>query len=240
MVYFSGTPPTLGSDITVDGTATNDLLTALNANLDVLQDDTLYQWQAGSGGYPTFDFIKWADSTPAASSDASLLSLTISSGTLSPAFAPETTSYTASVAHGVSSVNVTPTVNQADASLTVNSSAATSGTPSAVGLNVGVNTITILVTAQDNSTTETYTITITRAAATDGFITPTTAGFDKYSASDVTITKSDGDHTLIGIKNDAVTLALGEDYTIDGVTDTVTIKKGIPGRPGYWHRGFDL
>jgi hypothetical protein len=128
--------------------------------------------------------------------------LTISSGTLSPAFAPETTSYTASVAHGVSSVNVTPTVNQADASLTVNSSAATSGTPSAVGLNVGVNTITILVTAQDNSTTETYTITITRAAATDASITPTAADFDKYGAAsdDYAITKSDGDHTLSALK----------------------------------------
>jgi hypothetical protein len=226
VVYFSGTPPTLGSDITVGGIAANDLLTALNANLNELQDDTLYKWKA-AGGYPTFDSIKWADSTPAASSNATLSGLTISSGTLSPAFAPETTTYTASVAHGVSSVNVTPTVNQADASLTVNSSAATSGTPSAVGLNVGVNTITILVTAQDTTTTKTYTITINRAAATDASITPSAADFDKYTGAagyaDITITKADGDHTLSSIKNGDAPLIQNADYSIVG--DTVTIKK---------------
>jgi hypothetical protein len=226
VVYFSGTPPTLATEITVGGTATNDLLTALNANLDIVQDDTLYKWKAGSGGYPTFDSIKWSDGTPAASSDATLSSLAISEGTLSPAFAPGTTGYTANVANNIPSVNITPTVNQADAAVTINGSAVTSGTAFPMALNVGANTITILVTAQDNITTKTYTITITRAAATDASITPSAANFDKYpdaaGYSDVTVTKSDGDYTLSSIKNGATALT-ETNYTIVG--NTVTIKK---------------
>lgn len=225
VVYFSGTTPTLATEITVGGTTTDDLLTALNANLDELEDDTLNKW-TGSDGYPTFDSIKWSGGTPAASSDATLSSLTISSGTLSPAFASDTTSYTASVANSIASVNVTATVNQADASVTINTSAAASNTPAAVDLDVGANTITIEVTAQDDST-ETYTITITRAAASDAAITPLAADFDKYTEAagyaDVAVTKSDGDHTLGGIKNGTTVLTEDADYTITG--NTVIIKK---------------
>ena len=100
------------------------------------------------------------------SSDATLRSLAISSGTLTPAFASGTTSYTDSVANSVSSVTVTPTVNQANATVKVNGTVVTSGSASgAISLNVGNNTINTLVTAQDGVTTKTYTIVVTRAAA---------------------------------------------------------------------------
>jgi tRNA threonylcarbamoyladenosine modification (KEOPS) complex Pcc1 subunit len=208
-------------------TDTDDLLANLNANLEELKDETLYMWEAGSDEYPTFASEKWDDGTPAVSSDATLSALTISAGTLSPAFASGTTSYTANAANSVSSVDITATVNQADASLTINGSPAVSSTASTVDLNVGENTITILVTAQDESTTQTYRLTITRAAAADGSIDPAAAAFDKYTESDdyadVTVTKFDGDYTLSGINNDGDVLILDEDYSID--VDTVTIKK---------------
>ena len=86
----------------------------------------------------------------AVSSDATLSGLTISSGTLTPGFASGTTSYTDSVGNGVSSVTVTPTVNQGSATVTVNGTPVTSGTASgAISLAVGPNTITVKVTAQD-------------------------------------------------------------------------------------------
>ncbi|WP_171056436.1 cadherin-like beta sandwich domain-containing protein, partial [Paenibacillus sinopodophylli] len=47
----------------------------------------------------------------ALSSNADLGGLSLSSGTLSPLFASGTTSYTASVANGVSSITATPTVS---------------------------------------------------------------------------------------------------------------------------------
>ena len=103
--------------------------------------------------------------TPA-STDATLSGLTYSSGVLTPAFASGTISYTQSVANSVSSITVTPTVNQVNATVTVNGTAVATGVASgSINLNVGANTITTVVTAQDGTTTKTYTTTVTRAAA---------------------------------------------------------------------------
>ena len=100
------------------------------------------------------------------SNDATLVSLTLSSGTLSPTFAPGTTGYTASVSNGISSITVTPTVNQPNATVKVNGTAVASGSASgAISLSVGSNTITTIVTAQDGST-KTYTIAVCQAPAT--------------------------------------------------------------------------
>ena len=103
-------------------------------------------------------------STPA-SNVATLSAMTISSGTLSPVFASGTASYTASVTNATTSITVTPTVTQANATITVNGTAVTSGNASgAISLSVGSNTITTVVTAQDGTTTQTYTTAVTRAA----------------------------------------------------------------------------
>ncbi|MBB6672965.1 cadherin-like beta sandwich domain-containing protein [Cohnella nanjingensis] len=99
------------------------------------------------------------------SSNADLSNLTLSAGTLSPAFASGTTSYTASVANGVSNVDVTSTVADGTATVKINGTAVASGSAYTVALNVGANTITVLVTAQDGTTQNTYTITATRAAS---------------------------------------------------------------------------
>ena len=97
------------------------------------------------------------------SANADLSGLTLSSGTLSPAFAASTTSYAASVGNATTSVTVTPTVSDATATVTVNGTAVTSGNASgSISLNVGANTITTVVTAQDGTTASTYIITVSR------------------------------------------------------------------------------
>jgi len=91
-----------------------------------------------------------------------LSGLTISSGTLTPGFTSGNISYTDSVGSGVNSVTVTPTVHQGNATVKVNGTPVSSGSPSrAISLNVGSNTISILVTAQDGVTQDVYAITIT-------------------------------------------------------------------------------
>ncbi|WP_169445939.1 cadherin-like beta sandwich domain-containing protein, partial [Pannonibacter phragmitetus] len=96
-----------------------------------------------------------------ASTVATLANLVLSQGTLTPAFSSGTTSYTASVGNAVTSLTVTPTVTDANATVTVNSVAVTSGNASgAINLNVGDNTITVVGTAQDGTTTQTYTVTV--------------------------------------------------------------------------------
>jgi hypothetical protein len=99
-----------------------------------------------------------------ASSDATLSKLAISSGTFTPPFASGTTSYTSSVANNISSITVRPTVNESHATIKVNGTSIASGSSSkAISLRVGANTINIVVTAQDGITTDTYTVTVTRA-----------------------------------------------------------------------------
>jgi len=97
------------------------------------------------------------------SSVATLSSLELSSGTLTPTFVPATQFYTASVANATTSMTITPSVTDATATIKVNGTTVTSGAASgAISLVVGSNTITVLVTAQDGTTTSTYTITVTR------------------------------------------------------------------------------
>ncbi|SIT93566.1 gliding motility-associated C-terminal domain-containing protein [Pontibacter indicus] len=110
----------------------------------------------------------------ALSSNANLSNLTLSGTTLSPAFNANTLSYTASVANAVTSVTVTPTKSDANATVSVNGAVLNGGATSrTINLNVGANTITTVVTAQ-NGSTKTYTVAITRAAAPSA---PPVAGY---------------------------------------------------------------
>jgi gliding motility-associated-like protein len=104
--------------------------------------------------------------TEAASANANLTSLKISKGVLSPAYNVNTTSYTASEPNTVSSITVTPTAVVSGSTIKVNGTAVTSGSASpGIPLFPGTNTITTVVTAQDGSTTKTYTIVVTEAAS---------------------------------------------------------------------------
>ena len=105
-----------------------------------------------------------ADQFTYVSMNANLSALALGSGTLDPSFAAGTTSYAATVPNAVDSITVTPTVADAGATVKVNGNTAASGAAfGPVALNVGSNTITVEVTAQDGTTTKTYTLAATRA-----------------------------------------------------------------------------
>ncbi len=96
--------------------------------------------------------------------DASLTSLSISSGALTPSFAPAQLTYTAQkVPYSTASVVVSAAATDPTSTIKVNGVAMTGG-QSTVNLNVGVNIINVLVTALDGST-KTYTITVERFAS---------------------------------------------------------------------------
>jgi hypothetical protein len=97
------------------------------------------------------------------SSNVDLASLTLSEGTLSPAFGPTTLSYSASVSGSINTLQVTPTLADSAAHLKVNGVTVASGAPSApIALQVGANNLTVNVTAEDGATTQTTTIEVTR------------------------------------------------------------------------------
>jgi hypothetical protein len=78
------------------------------------------------------------DLTP--STNAALSNLVLSSGALAPPFAPATATYTANVSDTTGSITVTPTTD----------------------LITGPNNISAVVTAQDGSTSATYSVTVTQ------------------------------------------------------------------------------
>jgi uncharacterized delta-60 repeat protein len=97
--------------------------------------------------------------------DAYLAGLAVSNGMLSPQFSSGRLAYLASYGYGTSSITVTPTLDDAQASVTVNGAAVTSGTPSTpIALAVGWNTIQVVVTAKNGTAAQTYTINVSRAS----------------------------------------------------------------------------
>jgi gliding motility-associated-like protein len=175
--------------------------------------------------------------TRAPSSNASLASMALSTGTLSPAFASGTLAYTSSVPNATTSVTLTPTLADATATVTVNGTTVTNGSASsAIALAVGNNTITATTTAQDGTTINIYTITVTRAASgnanlaslaiSDGTLNPIfTSGTTAYTASvpnavtSLTITPTVADATATVTVN-------GTAVTSGAASGTITLAVG--------------
>jgi len=103
--------------------------------------------------------------TRAPSSNANLATLGQSVGGLSPSFSTNTTSYTDNVNNATTSITLKPVSSDANAAIKVDGTTVASGTMTApIALGVGSNSVTTQVTAQDGTTTKTYTLTVIRAA----------------------------------------------------------------------------
>ncbi len=183
--------------------------------------------------------------------NANLSNLVLSTGALTPAFAANTTTYTQSVGNEVSSLTVTPTVADATATVKVNGSTVASGSASSpIALAVGENVITTIVTAEDGTTTKTYTVTVTRAASANadlsdlvfstGALTPefstgahTYTQSVAYTVASLTITPTAADATATitvngspvpsGNASGAIDLAAGDNI----ITIVVTAQDGV-------------
>ena len=153
------------------------------------------------------DDITLSISVAGASNNANLSNLILSAGTLDPAFASTTTSYTASVPNSVSSITLTPTASDAGASIRVNTTPVVSGSQSsAISLNVGDNIITATVTAADGTTVKNYTITVNRASAgTPTLVASTLANFGNVCINTIA---GPNTFTLSGSDLDGSTISL--------------------------------
>ena len=113
------------------------------------------------------------------STDATLSALTLS-GIDFGTFDSTTTSYTAQVANSVTQTTVTPTVKDSGATHVIKLGGVTDA-DGVVSLSVGSNVITVEVTAEDESVTQTYTVTVTRA---EPLVTLQQRMMDAYDAND--------------------------------------------------------
>ena len=161
--------------------------------------------------------------TPTTSSDATLSALALENAsddsaiTISPTFASGTTSYTASVDNDVDGITIKPTVNESSATVEYLDSSDTAITDAdavkagqQVSLLVGANTIKVKVTAEDTTTTSTYTVVVTRNTAPTGADKTVTIGSDTaytFEADDFGFVDTDAGATLVSVRIESVPLA---------------------------------
>ena len=161
----------------------------------------------------------------AASPVATLSGLALSDGTLAPVFDSATTDYSAIVANGVTSLTVTATPTDADVDSVVLSGTAADGSDLRIGTEVvgviratitgltqGVNTINILVTAEDGTSTQTYSIAITVGEAVS-----ISGGGNVAEGSEanftVTLSASPTEAVVVDYATVAGTATAGDDFT---------------------------
>ena len=154
----------------------NQVITLAGVGSLTKTDHTFAGWNTAADGTGTTYSAGGAFSMPAAnttlyakwvSAEATLFGLTASAGSFNETFSPSTTAYTMTLSDSVLSTTVTPTLASGAATVaySLNNStwtATTSGSPTgSISLAVGIETVYLKVTAPDEATTITYTITIT-------------------------------------------------------------------------------
>ena len=132
--------------------------------------------------------------------NADLLDLTLSDVPLEQTFQASQLSYTASVNYLTHATTVTPTTDSGSATVNVNGTVVDSGTASdSIALNEVITTITIVVTAEDGSTTKTYVVEVTRQTADtfawEAYIKASNAERADYFSSSISLS---GDTLVVG------------------------------------------
>ena len=157
------------------------------ATLTGLTPGTTYFYRLrASSGPGNFDGDVQSFTTLAASHDARLSSLTTSQGFFTPAFDPATLDYTLQVAHSTNKLSLTAVASESNAALMFNGTPLSSGSEkSDIPLAVGSTVIVLTVTAEDGTTTNTYTLTALRPQP-PGTLDPT------FNATGKVISAADG------------------------------------------------
>lgn len=147
-----------------------------------------------------------ADTDGAKSGDNSLSSLSLSNGTLSPAFKGSVTEYTAEVGSDVSEITVTP--------VTSNSKAEVESITGNKDLKEGTNVITVVVKAE-NGTTASYKITVTKGKTASG---------DGAGASEPAADQPAGDSDTQHVSGESITIdgtayKISEDFSDEDIPE---------------------
>ena len=166
-VTFARNTATSTLSVATDDDTVNEADSTVTAALGTGPD-----YDVGTPGSASVTVSDNDEPPPVVSTDATLSALTLSDGTLDPAFLPAVPIYGATVGPRVAQITVTLT--PAAGAMVVYTDGNNMPLPDAddttaglqVALDPGPNTITITVTAEDGVTTKTYTVTVTREAAT--------------------------------------------------------------------------
>jgi hypothetical protein len=177
-----GTSTNYGANVvSPQSPVTGNTDTQVSASITGLAPNTIYHFRVnGSSAGGMVNGLDQTFLTP--NNVATLDRLVLTSGTLTPAFASSTTSYSVTVDNSIDTIKVTPTLTDPNATLTVNTLRQTSGQPSdEIHLNFGANPIVVAVTAQDGMTIQTYNIVVNRPVSTDATLSALALGVGSLS-----------------------------------------------------------
>ena len=159
-VTVAAQPQTAGATVNINGHAT----TSRSVTLGAAGSSTVVTIvvTAVSGSQNTYIVTV---NRAALEGNNNLQNLTVSPGPLTPTFIASTTSYTVDVATSVISVVVTATLQDTNASMTVNGQGTSSGQVRTITLNgPGFSTVIAIEVTAQNSSQKTYLVTVHRAA----------------------------------------------------------------------------
>ncbi|MGK0187128.1 MAG: hypothetical protein ACI9R3_002914, partial [Verrucomicrobiales bacterium] len=173
-------------------------------------------------------------------SNASLAGLVPGAGTLSPGFVGGTLAYGITVPNTTTSMTLTSTVADPNASITVNEVVVASGaTSAAVNLSVGSNTLMVKVTAEDGLVTKTYIVSVTREPVIES---------EAFEILELTYVAASGEFRITWNSESGVIYAierskdlqlweaLGSDQVGSPSTSTVDVEVPDPSREGFYLR----
>ena len=173
--------------------------------------------------------VMWESVAHASSTDATLNVLLVKNETHLWVIAPPDTTWDVDVPNFVSTLTVDALPSNSQASYVVRFDGVTAPDGN-VSLSVGSNVITVEVTAEDGETTETYTVTVTRADNTPATGAPTISGTAQVGQTLTASTSgiSDAD----GLDNVSYSYQwLADDTEIDGATgSTYTLQASDNGK----------
>lgn len=168
--------PSGATNVRIEGSANHGKATIAGlGNVNLTGDNTTatvtVTAEDGSKKTYTINIEKEKQTEPAKDGDATLKSLNVSGYTLSPAFRSNVNTYSMTVKNNVTSLNVDAIANSSKSRVEVSGNS---------NWKVGVNVITIKVTAE-NGNVNTYIVNVTREAAkTNNTSTPKPKSSDNY------------------------------------------------------------
>jgi hypothetical protein len=211
--------------IDVTGTATdaNAVVTGnvIGKSLEV-GENTVTITVTAEDNLNTNDYVVTINRVQPLSTDATLQQLEVSSGTLTPDFAANILIYTVDVAYEVETIDVTGTATDANAVVT--------GNIIGKSLDVGENTVTITVTAEDDFYSNDYVVTVNRANPASIFnLTGSTAYEIITRANSLEIkTNKQGKLSVYDLLGKTVfdkSVETGNNYTIPALTSSIYLVK---------------
>lgn len=152
----------VNASININGTSVGSGENSQPLNLNV-GPNTIYVVTTAEDGVTTKTYTISVTRISEPSHNANLANLTVSQGILAPGFNENTIEYTIQVQYEIGTITATPTSANPNSSIKINGIDTNSNEPSqAIPLSVGENAITILLTAQDGTTTKAYSIVVNR------------------------------------------------------------------------------